>query len=69
MSKPQETKNQSTLSEQAPAKKPYEKPQIICHAPLEAMASYCPPPLGKNQLECTGYYNSSDSSCLQHLFS
>jgi hypothetical protein len=42
MNEPQETKDRVTLPEQGAVKKPYEKPQIIYRAPLEAMASVCP---------------------------
>jgi hypothetical protein len=36
-------KNEKKLK---PAKKPYVKPQVIYRAPLEAMASVCPPAAG-----------------------
>ena len=56
MNEPQETKEQVALPKQEAVKQPYEKPQIIYRAPLEAMAAACNPMSGgKGPLEtrCT----------------
>ncbi len=49
--------NQVLEQSQAP-KQPYEKPQVIYRAPLEAVAGQCTPqPPGKVGVGCTAQYS------------
>lgn len=47
-----EIEERGGLPEQTSSKKPYEKPQIIHDAPLEAMAVVCDPFAGGKGPEC-----------------
>ena len=61
MNELQETKDRVALPEQGAVKKPYEKPQIIYRAPLEAMANVCTPgspTFGKASIGPCGTVNS-----------
>ncbi len=59
MSDPKNEPNQSTvLPEAETAKQPYEKPDVIYRAPLEAVAGSCPTGSGgKTDINCDNQFS------------